>query len=347
MRKHIATSFCIAVTMLTVMSFSVCAVAWGVPTAENSIISEKGIMFGVACHSTDDVKAAVEAGARFVSLSGDIDLKAVYDITGTDAAVILDADTLEQASELHSKAIESGKSGNTYMRIKQSAKKVRQWAKLRAEKPNLIAYYKGNIYFSAVNTIKGLCGDGNAYIAQMQTGNPYGVVLHNTVTKYFEKKSARGMFSAVDSTTSAQRTDTPQGWDDLIARGYDIIETAYPQEFAEYLAANSLERTRLEESVKQAKAVSVNGCPSNRVADYNKALKAADGLLNDGSSSTVQMANARVELDLAVKNIFVSDGKHIKGDVAFSPARIIAAVFGVALVVAMQAFFRSRWKKKV
>jgi hypothetical protein len=57
------------------------------------------------------------------------------------------------------------------------------------------------------------------------------------------------------------------------------------------------------------------------------------------------MADARAVLDEAVANITIQDGSQIKGDLKFTPARIGWALFGIALVLSWQIFFRKRWAK--
>ena len=125
-----------------------------------------------------------------------------------------------------------------------------------------------------------------------------------------------------------------------------MIETAYPQDFAEYLAANSAERQKLLQCVAAAKKASTADCPGNRVKEYNKALAQAQALLEKGNSALEDMTHARVRLDSAVQNLTTKGGKIVQGDYAFTLARVCAAVFGIALVVCLQIFFRSRWAKK-
>ena len=57
------------------------------------------------------------------------------------------------------------------------------------------------------------------------------------------------------------------------------------------------------------------------------------------------MADARAVLDEAVANITIQDGSQIKGDLNFTPARIGGALFGIALVLSWQIFFRKCWAK--
>lgn len=332
MHKYFKAIILVAVAAICLFSFTV--------SAEQP--AQQSIRFSVFCKSVEDIMAAVAAGADFVSVSSDINLnEAVSALSGSKTALIVDADSVEQADEKYSAIVPDS---NVYFRINDSASSVLKWAD--GKNVNLIGYYKGNIYPIALSVISKYSKQGDGAIVQMQTNNQDGVILHNTVTSFFDKKCVEGMFSFADSTRSAKRTDSARSWDDLIARGYTVIETAYPADFAAYLTSNNSERQKLESSVKAALATSTQGCSPNRVADYTSALEAAQALLSDGSSASYAMADARTVLDEAVKNITIQDGSQLKGDLKFTPARIAWAAFGVALVLSWQIFFRKRWAKK-
>lgn len=306
--------------------------------------AEQDIRFSVFCDSAADIEAAVIAGADFVSLSDNFDpAEAVTALRGR-AAIIISADSVEEAEEKYSKVSHATSACEIYLRIYDGASKVTKWAEGKNIK--LIGYYKGNIWPLALSAVSKFGKLGNGTIVQMQTNNQDGVILHNSVTSHFAENGVTGMFSFVDSTRSAKRTDSARSWDDLIARGYAVIETSYPEEFAEYLGANTAERDRLEASINAALAISTEGCSPNRVSDYNSALKEAQALISDGTSATYAMADARTVLDEAVANITIQDGSQIQGDLKFTPARIAWAIFGVALILSWQLFFRSRWAKK-
>lgn len=310
-------------------------------TASAEQPAQQSIRFSVLCKSVEDISAAVTAGADFISVDSSMDLKEVTTVLGGKAALIVDADSVEQADEKYA-VIGSG--DNVYYRINAGASSVLKWADGKNVK--LIGYYKGNIYPIALSVISKYSKQGNGAIVQMQTNNQDGVILHNTVTSFFDKTGVVGMFSFADSSRSAKRTDSARSWDDLIAKGYTVIETAYPADFSTYLASNQAERQKLEASVKAALATSTEGCSPNRVADYTAALEAAQALLSDGSSATYAMSDSRIVLDEAVRNIAIQDGSKIQGDIRLTPGRIAWAVFGVALVLSWQIFFRKRWAKK-
>ena len=305
--------------------------------------AEQNVKFSAYCKTEADVTKAVEADASFISIGGDLSLAKAVAAADGKVAIIVDADSIEQANAKYAEIASLGAKGGVYYRINESAGKVTAWAQSKNAK--IIGYYKGNIYPLALSAISSYSKASKGAIVQMQTNNQDGVILHSTVTSSFAKHGAYGMFSFADSTRSAKRTDTARSWDDLISRGYTIIETAYPDDFAQYLSSNTYERQKLEESINAALSTKTEGCSPNRVSDYKSALEKAQALLNDGSSATYAMADARAVLDEAVANITIQDGSQIKGDLKFTPARIAWALFGIALVLSWQIFFRKRWAK--
>lgn len=305
---------------------------------------DQSIKFAAYCETTQEIAEAVESGAEFISFGSTLTALEAYEAAQGKAALIADAESIEQAEKIYSEfSMLSIKNVDVYYRISVSAGKATEWAQSKNAK--LIGYYKGNIYPIAVSAIRKYAKSADGAIVQLQTNNQDGVILHSSVTSSFAKHGAIGMFSTVDSTRSAKRTDSARSWDDLVSRGYTVIETAYPADFAEYLKDNTAERQKLEASVSTALATSTEGCPPNRVSTYESALEDASALLSDGSSATYAMADARAVLDEAVKNITVPDGSQVKGDLEFTPGRIAWALFGVALVLSWQIFFRKRWAK--
>ncbi len=303
------------------------------------------IEFSVYCRSVTEIHSAVESGADYVSIADSVSIsEAVKELENTDVALIVDADSIEEADKKFNEISALNTEKAVLYRIKAGADKSVEWAKTNSA--SLIGYYKGNIYPIAVSKVLNYSKEQCCNTVLLQTNNQDGVILHNSVTSFFDKYSAKGMFSFVDSTKSAKRTDTARSWDDLIARGYTIIETAFPADFAVYLENNTAERTKLAQYINMAKATSTEGCAPNRVNDYKSALEAAEILLADTTSATYAMADARAVLDEAVRNITIQDGSKIQGDVEITAGRVIAALFGIALVLSWQLFFRSRWAKE-
>ncbi len=335
MRKF--TNILLCVTLILCMGLTA--------LAQESEGTKQDISFAAYCESEADILTALASGADYISFSDNLDIKTVDAIVNSKASIIIDAAGVDEAEEKHNEVLTLNLTSKIYFRIKASASKAVKWAEGKENKPSLIGIYTGNIYFSALSCISrfGKYEEDNA--VQLQTGNQDGVVLHNSVTAFFEKTNTIGMFSFVNTAKSAKRTDSARSWDDLVARGYEIIETAYPADFSEYLTQNTAEREKLSESVEKALTVSTEGCKPNRISTYENALADAKVLLEDGSSASYAMADARAVLDEAVENISLDDGSKVTGDFKITPARAAWALFGIALVLSWQIYFRKHWGK--
>lgn len=324
------------------------AVTLGVTAFAKQTTAENEIKFSAYCKTPEDFQAAVSAGADYISIGGELDFAALYDSVPDGTYIIIDAADTDEAEEKYSSVVSSGESATdkVFFRVRGSAGKVIRWAESKENKPQLIGFYTGNIYFNALSCINRFGKYENADTVQLQAGNQDGVILHKTVTFMFDKADVNGMFSFVNTAKSAKRTDTARSWDDLIAKGYDIIETAYPQDFAEYLNENAAEYQKLRLSVENALNADIQTAFENRIGDYEHALAAAQALLADGSCAIYEMADARAVLDEAVNNLKVDDGKKVKGDFEITPGRVAACLFGIALVLSWQIYFRKKWGKK-
>ena len=339
MQKSFKALICTLAVLALLASLSMPAFATAKPEKQE-------IKFSVYCETLEDIEAAINAGASFVSISEKIEIAQAAKAVADKSALIIDAQSIEEANEKYTQVMAVSGDCPVYYRIKASAGKAIKWAQSKGTKPQLIGFYTGNIYFSALSSINKFGKYASDNTVQLQTGNQDGVILHNTVTSFFAKNGVHGMFSFINTEKAANRTDSARSWDDLIARGYEIIETAYPEDFAEYLSQNTAEREKLQASIDAALAADLKSGYPNRINTYNKALDAAMALLEDGSCATYEMADTRAKLDEAVNNLTIDDGKKVKGDFEITPGRVAAALFGIALVLSWQIYFRKHWGKK-
>lgn len=369
MRKTLALLIAFVVLL---SAFALPSYAWSTEDYADILVTGQGIRFSAVCRTAEDVAKAAQVGADYFNIAPTLPLKdALAAVESAGAAVnekaasgsidgkhaeallkkieaakfLVDVTTAEEADAVYASAQAANALDQICLRFRTKAKIAEAWLNSKEQKVDVIGFYSGNIIFSAIFRTKKYAALEQTQYMQLQTRNRFGVILHRTYVQSFINFNVKGMFSFRDPVIAAGRADCSQSWDDMIARGYTVIETAYPQDFSEYLAANSAERAKLLNCVSAANKVSTDGCPSNRVKTYNKALAAAKALIEKSNSSSSAMSLARVELDTAVKNLTVKDSKTVQGDFAVTPARVGAAVFGVALVVCLQVFFRSRWKK--
>ena len=362
-----------AAALLLFSAFALPCFAWSTDDYADILTTGQGIRFSAVCSTTDDVAQAAQVGADYYNIAPTLPLRdALAAVESAKAAVnertasgeveerhsaallkridsakfIVDVTSAEQADEVYGAAVAENAADKLCLRFRTKAKVAAAWLADKDPTVDVIGFYSGNIIFSAIYRTKKYAAIDQTQYMQLQTKNRFGVILHRFYVQSFINFNISGMFSFRDPVIAAGRADCSQSWDDLIDRGYTVIETAYPEDFAEYLTANSAERQKLLDCVAEAKKATTKDCPGNRVKEYNKAYAEAQALLNKANTSTDDLTHARVRLDSAVKNLTEKGGTLVQGDYAVTPARIAAAVFGVALIVGLQVFFRSRWAKK-
>ena len=81
----------------------------------------------------------------------------------------------------------------------------------------------------------------------MGSTNGNGVLYDNFLMKRFVG-SKRAMVSMVNGRCG-KRADNEAGWDDLISRGYSVIETDFPAELTEYIRKTETAATDLEKNI--------------------------------------------------------------------------------------------------
>lgn len=313
--------------------------------AVNGFAREYGIIFGAYCDSTDEAARAISAGAAFITPSEKADVNAFVGLASDDVALVLDAADIAAADAFYDEYNAGIRDGSIVLRLHFGAKKASDWYKSKGGDFKIICAYTGNIYFSASGIIAGCAKTGITDTVQLSSKNPYGVITHKTVLGMLDKKGVKGMFSFADKSLCAGRSDDSRSWDDLIARGYSVIETRFPEDFAAYLNNNEILRAELNEALKTAEDTVTEGCHKNRVRELNKAIAEAKALLEDDSLSNLQASQAKAALYDAVRDLTLRDKDTLRGDFAVTPARLGGAIFGIALVIGWQVYFSAHRKK--
>ncbi len=206
----------------------------------------------------------------------------------------------------------------------------------------IIPQYNGNIIFGA-NALLDDAVDAGLKIVKVGTKNRNGVVLYDSYTAQFKEESLMAMFSMVDEY-SADRTDDITGWDNVISKGYSIIETNHPDLLNDYIEATYNLRKELENLVKMCSVYSAEGFSAESYKEFNNAYTVAKNCLGSVSSQS-QVSNAYYELSQAYSNLEKASADEVTGKLAFTPGRIIAAVLCAGAFIASQVYLAKKRKK--
>lgn len=264
------------------------------------------------------------------------ELKEIYETAAGRTAVMLNVQENDFKTVYdYVKAL--GKLDETVFRINAKPQKIIELTK-DLDGVNVTGNYQGNIIFLAISAVKKYFA-ANIYTIEMGSTNGNGVLYDNFLMKRFVG-SKRAMVSMVNGRCG-KRADNETGWDDLISRGYSVIETDFPAELTEYIRKTETAATDLEKNIDIYANTDLSPYTSETEKAFSSALSAAKKTL-DGRSSFSELTDARSALQSAHDSLKVGAKKNVALKFRFTPVRIIAVVLCAAAFTGGTLFLRSK-----
>ncbi len=276
---------------------------------------------------------------RMVSLSQTISL------TGEDFIIIVDADWEEREGIYdlisHFDAFE-----RIIIRVNEPASKVSEWVASKEKKVNVISVYKGNIIFSAISNFNQMSEIGSPFV-QYVTKNYFGVIYGDFFCKrFFDDNAPKAIASMYDLDLSGQRTDSTEGWNEVVEAGYRVIETNNLVSLVSYIDRHEKSGKALGVLAEKARWIDTAGCSQVQKENLSDALSYAVGLL-DSISSPDEFESAYSSLLLAMNELSISQEDDTqKGHLNITAGKIIAAVSVGAVILAAQIFVYKMQEEK-
>lgn len=264
------------------------------------------------------------------------ELKEIYETAAGGTAVMLNVQENDFKTVYdYVKAL--GKLDETVFRINAKPQKIIELTR-DLDGVNVTGNYQGNIIFLATSAVKKYFA-ANIYTIEMGSTNGNGVLYDNFLMKRFVG-SKRAMVSMVNGRCG-KRADNETGWDDLISRGYSVIETDFPAELTEYIRKTETAATDLEKNIDIYANTDLSPYTSETEKAFSSALSAAKKTL-DGRSSFSELTDARSALQSAHDSLKVGAKKNVALKFRFTPGRIIAVVLCAAAFTGGTLFLRSK-----
>ena len=230
------------------------------------------------------------------------------------------------------------------------AKEIKAAARALGGDYILLGEKKSNILFDVTSFISDMQKSGAAGV-NLKTTNRYGVNFNQTVLSRFAG-NMRAVANTAESRTCGAREDTVKWWDDLISRGYSVIVTDDPQQFAAYLKDIDAARERLQALYDTVGSTwQLPAFKDNVLNDYKKAFTDAEAqaraLLADGSSSLQDLRDCHTALRSAMDEIDLNYEALEAGTAgkAITLPRILLCAAAAAAVLWVQIFFYKKRKK--
>lgn len=203
--------------------------------------------------------------------------------------------------------------------------------------------YQGNIIFMATSAVDNTIKNG-MNIIELGSANENGVLYDDFLMDRFDSQG-KAMASMVNGR-SGERPDNERGWDNLISKGYSVIETDYPEQFSQYAAQVEREKESLNYYIDLYKSTDLQPYTTDTENAFASALSTAE-TVSAQPSSLSELQNARFALQSAYDNLTLGEKKAVTLKFEFTIGRLIALVLcGGAIIAAQIFFFKKRDKSK-
>lgn len=225
------------------------------------------------------------------------------------------------------------------LRVEESASKLTEWAEGKEEKVNVIGVYGGNIIFSTISAMNNMT-DAQMPAVQYQSKNYFNVAYGEFFTnRYITKEKVRAVAATYSPDLCGQRGDSSDGWNELIKKGYSVIETDNIEAFAEYRK----ETERLEKALNElyGRSLEAESDKYSQVSldNLSKARKECEDLLSASVFSLDEAQKSYSQLLFALEDMKISSGEvDTRGALNVTAGKVIAAVLVGAALLAGQIF---------
>lgn len=256
------------------------------------------------------------------------ELKKIFEVSDGKTAIVVNVSESDFKT-IYDYVKALGKLDETVFRINAKAKKIVELTK-DLDGIKVLGNYQGNIIFLATSAVKE-CFSNGIYTIEMGSTNGNGVLYGNFLLKRFVGNK-RAMVSMVNGRCG-KRADNETGWDDLISRGYSIIETDFPAELTEYIRKTNSAAIDLEKFIDLYNGIDLTPYNTESEKAFSSALSEAKSLLGTPCSFS-KIADARSALQSAHDSLTVGEKKNVTLKFKFTPGRIITVVLcGAAFTV--------------
>lgn len=267
-------------------------------------------------------------------------LKDAFDAAGSEAVLMLNL-SCSDFKAVYDEANALDIPDKVIFRFADSSKKILE-AVNGIEGINVCGNYQGNIIFLATKAVKD-CRNHRINTIELGSANGHGVLYDNFLMKRFDTQG-KAMVSMVNGRCG-KRADSETGWDDLITRGYSIIETDYPKELSDYLAKTDFAKTELERYLSVYEDTDLSPYTTDTETAFKEAVTDAENILGSASSLS-EIENARYNLQSAADKLTVGAKKAVTLAFRPTPGRVIAVVLcGAAILVSQILLYKRREKK--
>lgn len=268
-------------------------------------------------------------------------LESVVRAVGTKAVLMLNFDA-DLKDRVYDEISALGALDRVIFKIKGQAGAIKKFiSNHQDDNLAVMGEYSGNVVFSATGYVKKMKKAG-AVASMLSVKNPNGVIFDKSVMKKFGS-DLRAAIDLTNKKLCGEREDNENGWNDLLKRGYSIIETDYPGKFVEYIKQYEKEKEMLQRLVEKISALDMTKYGYKTSTALEKELENSKVLLTSHTSK-LELNEQYSRLNSAYLSLDAADGS--TNGKTVTTGRIIAAILIVALFVFSQVIVLRHSKKE-
>ena len=325
-------------------------------------ISYRGDTALYEANSKEAVLSAFSKGADFVSVNvrksqnGDFVLcsENALEVTGVllkdmlsaleeNQVLILDFDE-EYKDEIYTLLKDENALDKAWLRIKDSATEINKWTSDKDD-VNVIGVTSSFNIFTIRSFVKKL---NHLPAVQLQSKNYFNVMYDSwCYSLYSSDEGTRAVAPMYDPDMCGQRSDSEDGWNNLIKKNFSIIETNNIESFVAYKELNFKLKENLITLVAKAKAIDTEVYSLVSKENLADGIETGESLISYGFASNDELQSAASVLQREVKNMTLSDGTDTqKGALNITAGKVIAALLVGMVILAAQVYTYKMQKRK-
>lgn len=260
-------------------------------------------------------------------------LEKLLDETDGKDGIIIDVRS-EYKDDVYSVLEENDALDRVIIRVEESGKSLSAWAGAKAEKVHIIGKYTGNIIFSTISQINSL----TAYCltaVQYESKNYFNVCFGEFFTnRYLHSGNVRAVAATYSPELCGQRSDSSDGWNELISKGYSVIETNNVEGFDNYRKQVSIIKDEIIKLIEKAETVDIEKYSRISFENLDKAKLHCKSVTYACVVSLAGAQEAYSQLNLALKEMKISTGEvETRGALNITAGKIVAVILvGTALL---------------
>lgn len=252
--------------------------------------------------------------------------------------LILD-NSWEYRNEILSFCTENEAEDKVIIRTDASSKEIALWLSETGAKVAVIGIYDGAIIWSANSHLTTLSESGQPAV-QYQSKNYFNEMYQNFTSKrYSSAENARAVAPMYDKDLCGQREDNETGWDEMINRGFSVIETNCIEGLENYISESEKCLNDLEALIEKGERVDKSLYSTVSANNFSDALKNAKQASENKNTSLGVLRESYSKLAETMKNLTFGGFEDTqRGNLNVTAGKVAAVIIFGSLLLAGEIY---------